>query len=147
MITIFLYTGLRRGEVTHLHKDWVRLDEGVMGVIVVPRASQKRKRKDKRVPLNSVTRPIVERVYQNAGESGYLFESPRRERKGKPVTNIQTLWNNILKKAGLYGKPGVTKPRIHDLRHNADSRIMPTHLLISFHFNIFIANSMIQDAA
>ena len=59
-------------------KDWINLEKNVT---IVPRHSQKRKRKPKRVPLNSKTEPVVERLYKRAGEDGYLIVNPRT---GKP---------------------------------------------------------------
>jgi integrase len=42
-----------------MKKSWIDLKEGL---IIVPRQAQKRKRKDKRVPINSGIRPIIERL-------------------------------------------------------------------------------------
>jgi integrase len=49
MITVALNTGMRQGEILAMKKSWINLREGL---IIVPRHSQKRKRKDKRVPVN-----------------------------------------------------------------------------------------------
>jgi len=38
MATIYHYSGLRRMEVYKLHKDWVHLIEGEMGILVIPQA-------------------------------------------------------------------------------------------------------------
>jgi len=48
MVTIALNTGMRQGEILAMKKSWINLREGL---IIVPRYSQKRKRKDKRVPI------------------------------------------------------------------------------------------------
>ena len=38
-------------------------------------------------------------------------------------TSVQNAWDGILKKAGLKGKPGVDKLRLHDLRHTAATNL------------------------
>ena len=73
-----------------------------------------RKKKDKRVPINSIIRPIIKRLLKESPESEYLFVSPRT---GTKFTSVKNSWNGILKEAGLNGKPGVDRLRFHDLRH------------------------------
>jgi integrase len=117
MITIALNTAMRQGEILAMKKDWINLREGL---IIVPRHSQKRKKKDKRVPINSAVRPIVKRLLRKNPDSDYLFVNPE---SGTRYTAIQNSWNGILKKAGLKGKPGVDKLRFHDLRHTAATKL------------------------
>jgi hypothetical protein len=39
---------------------------------------------------------------------------------------LMKVFRNILSTLGITGIPGQNPPRLHDLRHNAASRIMPT---------------------
>lgn len=106
MATIYLYAGMRRMEVYKLHRDWIHLNDGDNGIIVIPKAIQKSKKEDRRVPLNSVTRPIIERRLANVGESGYLFESRRKKLRypKEPhrwhFESIGKGWKSAIKKAG-----------------------------------------------
>ena len=117
MVAIALNTGMRQGEILAMKKNWINLKEGL---IIVPRYSQKRKKKDKRVPVNSAIRPILKRLQRKNRQSEYLFVNPKT---GTRFTAIQNSWNGILKKAGLEGKPGVDKLRFHDLRHTAATKL------------------------
>lgn len=117
MVKIGLNTAMRQGEILGMKKDWIHLDQDL---IIVPRFSQKRKKKDKRVPINSVTMPIIKRLMKENKKSEYLFVN---RRTGRRFTTIQNSWNGILKKAGLWGKPGVDKLRFHDIRHTAATNL------------------------
>ena len=100
-----------------MEKSWIDLKEGIINV---PRKAQKRKKKDKRVPINSESGPIIEKLLKKNKESEYLFVNPRTRTR---FTTIDNNWNSILKKAGLEGKPGVDKIRFHDLRHTAATKL------------------------
>jgi hypothetical protein len=58
VVTIGLHTGMKKTELLGLHKAWINHKEGV---IIVPRNMQKRKKKDKRAPINSEIRLIIHR--------------------------------------------------------------------------------------
>ncbi len=118
VVLIGLHTGMRRGEILGIHKSWVNFKESV---IVVPRNQQKIKKKDKRVPINSEVKPIIERLIMEAGPNGYLFENLGT---GKPILDVKKSWLHALKLAGPHGKLGVDRLRIHDLRHTAATRLM-----------------------
>ena len=111
MIIIALNTAMRRGEILNMKKSWVDLETGIINV---PRSAQKRKRRDKRVPINSVIAPILKKRLRGPGE--YVFTSPKT---GGPYSTITKAWETICEKAGIIGKPGVDKLRFHDLRHTA----------------------------
>ena len=117
MVTIALNTGMREGEILNMKKSWIDLKEGL---IIVPRQAQKRKRKDKRVPINSAIRPIIERLLKKNKESEYLFVNPRT---GTKYTRIQNSWTTIIQEIGFKGKPGVDRIRFHDLRHTAATNL------------------------
>jgi len=117
VVIISLNTAMRQGEILAMKKDWINLKGGIINV---PREAQKRKKKDKRVPINSAIRPIIESLLKENKASEYLFINPQT---GKRFTSVQNSWNGILKKAGLKGKPGVDKLRLHDLRHTAATNL------------------------
>jgi len=117
IILIGLNTAMRIGEILGMEKDWIFLEENI---IRVPRNAQKRKKKDKRVPISSLILPIIKRRLNQYPESEYLIVNPNT---GTRYTRIQNSWDHILKKSGLTGKPWVDKLRIHDLRHTAASNL------------------------
>jgi integrase len=117
MITVALHTAMREGEIFSMRKSWINLKENIINV---PRHAQKRKKKDKRVPVNSVIRPILKRLLMENIDSEYIFVNPMTDTK---YTSVNNAWNGILKKAGLEGKPGVDKLRFHDLRHTAATNL------------------------
>ena len=117
MVVIALNTGMREGEILNMEKSWI---DPKISLIVVPRQAQKRKRKDKRVPINSAIRPIIKRLLKKDIDSEYLFVNPKTKTR---YTKIQNSWTTILKKAGLKGKPGVDRLRFHDLRHTAATNL------------------------
>lgn len=117
IILVCLNTACRVGEVLGMQKDWILLSEGIINI---PRHSQKRKKKDKRVPINSVIMPVIKRWLEQNPHSEFLFVNPRTETR---YYRIQNSWDKILEKAGIKGKPWVDKLRIHDLRHTAASNL------------------------
>lgn len=96
--------------------------------------SMKRKSKDKRVPINSVTQSIVKRLLSENVHSEYLFVNPKT---GTKFTAVQNSFDSIIKKAGLGGKPGVDKIRFHDLRHTAATRLAVAGKDMTIHCSIF----------
>jgi integrase len=117
IMTIALNTGMRENEILGMKKSWIDLKEGI---IKVPRQAQKRKKRDKRVPVNSAIRPIIKRLLKADPEAEYLILNPKT---GTRFTKIYNGWTGIIKKAGLDGKPGVDKLRFHDLRHTAATNL------------------------
>ena len=117
MVQIALGTGMREGEILALEKDWIDLKANI---ISVPRSAQKRKRKEKRVPINSSIKPIIKRLLKKNKDSKYLFVNPKT---GTRFTKIYNAWSTVLIKAGLDGTPGVDKIRIHDLRHTVATKL------------------------
>jgi len=110
ILIIGLNAAMRLGEILSTKKSRVDLKEGF---IIVPTASQKRKRKDKRIPMNSVAERVIKRLMRQKTGSEYLIVNPRT---GTRFTAIQNSRNRILKKAGLEGIPGVDKLGLHDIR-------------------------------
>ena len=117
LIIIALNTAMRKNEILGMKQSWVDL---AAGIINVPRDAQKRKRRDKRVPINSVVAEIVTRRMKGTPGAEYVFINPRT---GTRYGNIYKSWCYVIDKAGLKGKPGVDKLRFHDLRHTAATRL------------------------
>jgi integrase len=117
IIIIGLNTAMRMGEILNMEKAWVDLKAGIINV---PRHSQKRGKKVKKVPINFVIRPILSKLLKQNSESAYLFVNPKTNR---PYTSIQNAWDTILDKAGIGGKPHIDKLRLHDLRHTCATNL------------------------
>ena len=86
------------------------------------------------IPINSELRGILEayRVWYEANIGSpsperYMFPhgKSRKWDPSRPISSLQTAWENVRSKAGV-------KARFHDLRHHADSVIMPTQDRIRF---------------
>lgn len=92
ILLIDLHTGMRRTELLSLHRrqiDFIR-DEIVL--------TQTKSGKPRTIPIHEEIRPILHRLYWNAGASGYLFENPKT---GKPITDIKNGWRTALRLAGI----------------------------------------------
>jgi integrase len=92
ILTIDLHTGMRKSELLSLHKgqidflrNWIVLTHTKNG-------------KPRTVPIHPEIRPILQRLCDNAGPSGYLFENPKT---GKPRKDIKTAWRSALEDAGI----------------------------------------------
>jgi integrase len=117
IIIIGLNTAMRMGEILAMEKSWIDLKTGIINV---PRHSQKRGKKVKKVPVNFVIRPILSRLLKQNRDSAYLFVNSKTN---KPYTSVQNAWDTILDKAGIAGKPHIDKLRLHDLRHTCATNL------------------------
>lgn len=117
IVLIALNTAMRKGEILAMKKSWIDLKNGI---ITVPKHSMKRKKRDKRVPINSAIRPVIKRLMAKNKESEYLFVNPKT---GTRFTDVRNSFDSIIKKADIKGKPGVDKIRFHDLRHTAATKL------------------------
>ena len=113
MVRIALHTGMRQGEILGMKKEQ---DRAQGRAYYRSQERSKTQSKGQRVPINSEIRPILRWLLMANRDSEYLFVSLET---GARFTAIQNSWSRILKKAGLWGKPGVDKLRFHDLRHTA----------------------------
>jgi integrase len=92
ILTIDLHTGMRRTELLSLHRRQV---DFIRGEIVLTKTKSGKPRS---IPIHPNIRPLLERLYRDAGPGGYLFENPLT---GKPITDIKNAWRSALKAAGL----------------------------------------------
>jgi len=109
-------TGMRCGEILSLQ--WQQVRFLPRAEMFLPAAKTKTKH-DRRVPISSVLRPVLERRRRDpAGDElppdAYVFGDEIGRRRGA----IKTAWQTTLKRAGI------TDLHFHDLRREAGSRWM-----------------------
>jgi integrase len=89
--------------------------------------------KSRLVPLHPTTTSALGRYLdvrrRDSTVSDYVFVSPRGNRLS--YWTVSKTFLRLVRQAGLRSGPGRPGPRIHDLRHNAESRIMPRRLLLA----------------
>jgi integrase len=96
ILTIDLYTGMRRTELLSLHKSQI---DFIRNEIVLIRTKSGRART---VPIHPDIRPILQRLSNDAGANGYLFENSKT---GRPITDIKRAWRSALRDAGIPHMP------------------------------------------
>jgi integrase len=111
-----LETGMRRGELLSLQ--WHQVRFAPRAELFLP-ATKTKGRRDRRVPISTVLRQVLERRRMDpAGRAlaseAYVFG----DEVGRRRTSLKTSWGRILDRAGL------TDLRFHDLRREAGSRWM-----------------------
>jgi integrase len=92
ILTIDLYTGMRRTELLSLHKSQIDFSRGIITL------TKTKNNKPRNIPIHPDIAEILMRRCANAGPNGFLFESPRT---GRPIIDIKTAWRAALKAAGL----------------------------------------------
>ncbi len=110
-----LYTGLRRGELLSLRKDELDFN---FNVIQLRRTKSRRGHVivGRTIPMESIVKDVLwSQCQKHEGE--YLFINPKTD---KPYTDIKKGFAKACQKAKLEDFT------FHDLRHHADSPIMPT---------------------
>ncbi|MGH9763080.1 MAG: tyrosine-type recombinase/integrase [Blastocatellia bacterium] len=85
-------TGLRRTELLSLHRSQVDLVRNTILLLHTKNGKQRV------VPIHPNIRPILERLCDRSGASGYLFENSKT---GKPIKDIKTAWRKALELAGI----------------------------------------------
>ena len=93
---------MRRTEILSLHK---RQIDFVRDSIEL---SKTKSGEPRSIPIAESIRPILKRLCNKAGKSGFLFENPKM---GRPIQDVKTAWKNDLRDAKIVGL------RFHDLRH------------------------------
>jgi integrase/recombinase XerD len=117
--------GLRAGEALDLTVGDVDLNEGVLTI------RQGKFRKDRLVPLAPSLRDRLRRYADRMGDrapEAIFFPG----RAGGPCgkSTLYDTFRGLLWKAGIAHGGRGRGPRLHDLRHNADFRIMPMGTLV-----------------
>jgi integrase len=110
MISIALYTGLRKGELFHLK--WISVDWTANTLTIT--ADTTKNNKSRQIPLNLFTRETLQGWYKQQEIHDLVFPS----RTGRPFNNIDHAWTSLLRRAGIENF------RFHDLRHSFASRLV-----------------------
>ena len=109
MTIIALDTGMRRGEITS--QQWEDIDFSRKLLFVTH--SKTPEGESREIPL---TQRLSELLLRNRADKGLLIGY-----QGQPVRIVKRSWKTALKNAGI------RHLRFHDLRHRADSPIMPNY--------------------
>lgn len=112
IIRIQLFTGTRRGEVIGMRWEEVDFEERFW---VLP-SERTKQGEEHEVFLNSLAFPVIERLKAEAGDSPFVFPSPKLSTGAR--TYPYEAWNAVKKAAGL---PADLHP--HDLRHTFVSAV------------------------
>ena len=115
LVACAVYAGLRRSKLFHLR--WDDIDWRTAELTVVSSKEHHTKNyKSRRIPINGRLAEALGR-HPRRLHTPYVFSN----RDGQPYTDIREPLNEAAERAGLNGPVG-----LHQLRHNADCRIMPT---------------------
>lgn len=93
ILTISIYTGMRRTEILTLHKRQIDFLRGSIELTTATKSGRPRS-----IPIHSDLKPLMQRLCDESPDSGYLFENPKT---GKPITTIKTAWRKALRDAGI----------------------------------------------
>jgi integrase len=111
IVMVVLNTGMRRGEIFNLRWSSVDLDKALIEV-AGPGAKSGQTR---HVPLNQGAMRALQRWRkQSASSTGLVFPG----KGGGRLTNINSAWSSLMKRAGLFNF------RFHDCRHHFASRLV-----------------------
>ena len=152
-------TGTREQEVCKLRWDWeVQVPELNTSVFVIPARFGGRKptsgvknRKDRLVVLNDVAKGVIESC--RSVHPVFVFtwkKGPKGEPRPTAGMNNNAWWKAVDRAAARYEKEllepcpdGFARLRVHDLRHNSESRIIPSTHFIRLEFE---GNPEVKDA-
>ena len=111
IVLLALHTGMREGEIVNLRWEWVNFEKEADGVIVLPKGKATKNRKGREVPLNAVSRKVLEELRTDGKSNGRVFIG-----KGYTPHNICVMVARICDRIGL---PDVT---MHTFRHTFSTR-------------------------
>lgn len=117
LITLMLYTGIRRNEAFSL--EWNDID--FQGKMLTVRGDIAKSGQTRRIPLAMETLNLLEMWKdEHKSENPLVFPSPST---GKKLTTIKTAWNNIIKDASKEC-PSIADLNLHALRHTFATNLM-----------------------
>jgi len=119
--------GFRLGEVLHLRVADVDLNRGVITV------REAKFGKDRLVPP---ALPLVQRLQRYAAgfeaRSSAAFFFPSRHGGPWSIQGVYRFYRQLLLRCGIAHAGRGKGPRVHDLRHNSESRIIPSAASVAF---------------
>jgi integrase len=110
MVQLTLNTGMRRGEVFHLHWKNIHFDMAFLTI----EGENAKSGSTRHIPLNDEALSVLRAWREFSDSSNLVF--PGKE--GKPLDNIYTSWQNLLLSASI------TNFRWHDMRHHFASKLV-----------------------
>jgi integrase/recombinase XerD len=122
ILVLLVTSGLRISEALHLTIHDVDLNRGILAV------RQTKFRKSRLVPVSSGTLDMLRRYAAirfggGVADTDAFFISGRQ--RAYSYATVSQLFHQIVATAGICNSSG-RRPRLHDMRHHADSPIMPT---------------------
>jgi integrase len=116
-IILSVHTGLRRSSLFHRRWDYV---DFLNRVVRIPRTKSGRPHA---LPLNATVLTTLQALYtKRLPDCPYVFAHAMGRQAGEPVKDVKNAFHTALEIAEIKDFTW------HDLRHHADSRIMPTAL-------------------
>ena len=121
IVMLALYTGMREAEIVNMRWEYVSFEKGEAGVIKLPKGKATKNRKGREVPLNSISRKVLEDLMADGKSKGRVFEG-----KGYTPHNVCVMI------ARLCDRIGLSDVTTHTFRHTFATRsdelgINPTH--------------------
>ena len=126
LIGLLAVTGMRVGEAINLDRD----DFDPRGGVLVIRHAKFNKTRE--LPLHATTVAALRHYLAHRdrqrlqARSPALFISPAGTRL--LYCNVQWTFQRLVRQTGLVARTRSCRPRIHDLRHNSGSRIIPSQM-------------------
>ncbi len=111
LITVLLYSGIRRGEAFNLRWSDVNFEDATIRI----EGSTAKTNRTRFLPMNSKVEDTLRRWYRQRPDDTLVFSSPKT---GGKMDNFQTSWDGLLADAKIAGL------RVHDLRHTFASRLV-----------------------
>ena len=142
-------TGLRISEALALRDEDVDLTRGMLTI------HQTKFGKSRQVPLHPSTIKALRRYRsgrdlsgESAQEDAPFFIGTRGRRRGLPLgeRQVHRVFEELREHLGWRNRGTHHAPRIHDLRHNSESRIIPSCLLVPVQVNEFPRAALILIA-
>ena len=114
IVVCSLETGMRRGEILNLR--WSDVDMRTQTIYL----GETKNGESRQVPISNRLFSVLSTLPRRLGSDHVFTGEPKIGKTGNPFHDVRTSFKNACRRAGIEGF------RFHDLRHNADSRIMPT---------------------
>jgi integrase len=108
VVTVAIYTGMRRGELFKLQRNHVDFELNLINV------KQTKTGKDRTVPMDDSVREILDRLCEGLRDEDFVFENSNT---GVHITDIKRGFKSACREAGIHGLT------FHDLRHTFGTRL------------------------